>query len=156
MTDYEDLSERFQWPDYLVFSLMLAVSAVIGIIYGCFGKKQDTSEFLMAGKSMTTFPVAMSLIARYVCINNHTHYRIMCIINCICKRLSYIDIHVYIRCITKLFYSRCSVSCLLSPYWERLLKCTSLASYTGWLASPTYLWCPLPPICTSQYSISCR
>ncbi|KAK3884534.1 hypothetical protein Pcinc_011207 [Petrolisthes cinctipes] len=45
---------------------MLLVSAVIGIFYGCFGKKQDTKEFLMAGKSMTTFPVAMSLIASFM------------------------------------------------------------------------------------------
>ncbi|XP_045109489.1 sodium-coupled monocarboxylate transporter 2-like [Portunus trituberculatus] len=66
MTDLTHLSDRFQWPDYLVFALMLVVSAVIGIIYGCFGKKQNTSEFLMAGKSMTTFPVAMSLIASFM------------------------------------------------------------------------------------------
>lgn len=66
MSSLENLADRFQWPDYLVFSLMLAVSAVIGIIYGCFGKKQDTQEFLMAGKSMTTFPVAMSLIASFM------------------------------------------------------------------------------------------
>ncbi|XP_050725454.1 sodium-coupled monocarboxylate transporter 1-like [Eriocheir sinensis] len=64
--DLTKLADRFQWPDYLVFALMLAVSAVIGIIYGCFGKKQDTNEFLMAGKSMTTFPVAMSLIASFM------------------------------------------------------------------------------------------
>lgn len=63
-TDVSELADRFTWADYLVFSCMLAVSAVIGIFYGCFGKKQDTNEFLMAGKSMTTFPVAMSLIAR--------------------------------------------------------------------------------------------
>ncbi|KAK8751797.1 hypothetical protein OTU49_010357 [Cherax quadricarinatus] len=60
------LVDRFTWIDYLVFCLMLAVSAVIGIFYGCFGKKQDTKEFLMAGKSMTTFPVAMSLIASFM------------------------------------------------------------------------------------------
>ncbi|KAG7158327.1 Sodium-coupled monocarboxylate transporter 2-like 3 [Homarus americanus] len=58
--------DRFTWHDYVVFGCMLAVSAIIGIFYGFFGKKQDTNEFLMAGKSMTTFPVAMSLIARYI------------------------------------------------------------------------------------------
>ncbi len=49
------------------FILMLAISAGIGIMYGCTGQKQKTTnEFLMAGRSMGTFPVAMSLIARYI------------------------------------------------------------------------------------------
>lgn len=64
--DVGDLANRFGWADYAVFGAMLAVSAIIGIFYGCFGKKQDTNEFLMAGKSMTTFPVAMSLIASFM------------------------------------------------------------------------------------------
>ncbi|XP_063602363.1 sodium-coupled monocarboxylate transporter 1-like [Penaeus indicus] len=63
----QDLAEHFTWVDYTVFGLMLAVSAAIGIFYGlCSKKKQDTKEFLMAGKSMTTFPVAMSLIASFM------------------------------------------------------------------------------------------
>ncbi|XP_069191765.1 sodium-coupled monocarboxylate transporter 1-like [Procambarus clarkii] len=61
-----ELADRFTWIDYTVFGLMLGVSAVIGIFYGCFGKKQDTKDFLVAGKSMTTFPVAMSLIASFM------------------------------------------------------------------------------------------
>lgn len=61
----EELSSRFKWPEYIVFAVMLAVSAGIGLFYGCFGKGQKTtSEFLMAGRSMSTFPAAMSLIAR--------------------------------------------------------------------------------------------
>ena len=46
---------------------MLLLSAAIGVYYGFFAKKEsddDTEEFLMAGKSMGTFPIAMSLIAR--------------------------------------------------------------------------------------------
>ena len=63
--DEEDLSARFKWPEYVVFGAMLAVSAGIGVFYGCFGGKQKTtSEFLMASRSMGTFPMAMSLIAR--------------------------------------------------------------------------------------------
>lgn len=59
------LANQFGWEDYLVFSLMLIISAAIGVYYGFFAnKKNDTKEFLMAGKSMTTFPIAMSLIAR--------------------------------------------------------------------------------------------
>lgn len=61
----EELIKRFTWFDYFVFGMMLALSAGIGVFYGCFGKKmKDTKQFLMAGKNMTTFPVAMSLIAR--------------------------------------------------------------------------------------------
>ncbi|XP_037772457.1 sodium-coupled monocarboxylate transporter 1-like [Penaeus monodon] len=62
----DELVERFTWIDYTVFGLMLAISAAIGIFYGVCGKKQNTSDFLMAGKSMTTFPVAMSLIASFM------------------------------------------------------------------------------------------
>jgi len=62
-----DLVQRFGWPDYLVFAAMLAVSAVIGVYYACIGGKQSTTdEFLMAGRNMGTFPVAMSLIASFM------------------------------------------------------------------------------------------
>ncbi|XP_045030203.1 sodium-coupled monocarboxylate transporter 1 isoform X2 [Daphnia magna] len=65
--DTEKLISRFGWPDYLVFVAMLSVSAIIGIYYACAGGKQSTtSEFLMAGRSMSTFPVAMSLIASFM------------------------------------------------------------------------------------------
>ena len=57
----------FGWPDYLVFGSMLAVSAAIGVYYACVGGKQkSTAEFLMAGRNMGTFPVAMSLIASFI------------------------------------------------------------------------------------------
>jgi len=62
----EHLRELFKWPEYLVFSAMLLMSAAIGVFYGCVGGKQKTTgEFLMANRQMGTFPVAMSLIARY-------------------------------------------------------------------------------------------
>ncbi|CAL4086674.1 unnamed protein product [Meganyctiphanes norvegica] len=61
-----DVSAQFTWLDYVVFSLMLAASASIGVFFGCFGKKQNSSEFLRAGKSMGTFPVSMSLIASFM------------------------------------------------------------------------------------------
>ncbi|XP_046639502.1 sodium-coupled monocarboxylate transporter 1-like [Daphnia pulicaria] len=65
--DPETLISRFGWPDYLVFAAMLSVSAIIGVYYACAGGKQSTtSEFLMAGRSMSTFPVAMSLIASFM------------------------------------------------------------------------------------------
>lgn len=55
----------FGWTDYTLFSGLLGVSVLIGIYFGCFGKKQDnTTEYLLGGKSMTCFPVSMSLVAR--------------------------------------------------------------------------------------------
>lgn len=53
------------WYDYILFSLMLFVSAVIGIYFGFFAKKQSTSkEYLMGGKEMKVLPIAISLVAR--------------------------------------------------------------------------------------------
>lgn len=58
------ISDLFGWPEYVVFGLMLAVSAGIGLFYGCTGNKQKTtSEFLMGGRSLGIFPIASSLIA---------------------------------------------------------------------------------------------
>lgn len=60
-------STLFGWADYLVFGLMLGVSAAIGIYYAVIGrKKNSTREFLMAGRNMNTFPVSMSLIASFM------------------------------------------------------------------------------------------
>lgn len=55
----------FGWLDYLLFFIMLGLSALIGVYFGFFGKKQDnTIEYLLGGKAMSIFPIAMSLIAR--------------------------------------------------------------------------------------------
>ncbi|XP_076041758.1 sodium-coupled monocarboxylate transporter 2-like [Oratosquilla oratoria] len=65
--EIDTLHNRFTWVDYCSFGIMLLVSAGIGVFFGCCGKKQgDTSEFLMASKSMGSFPVAMSLIASFM------------------------------------------------------------------------------------------
>jgi len=54
---------EFAWPEYIVFSLILASSLGIGIFYGFFGSKNKTNEeFLMAGRNMKIFPVTLSLI----------------------------------------------------------------------------------------------
>ncbi|KAF2899872.1 hypothetical protein ILUMI_06320 [Ignelater luminosus] len=54
----------FSWVDYALFSLMFGLSGIIGIYYGCFGNKQATTkDYLHGGKTMKTFPVAMSLMA---------------------------------------------------------------------------------------------
>jgi len=54
-----------EWPDYFVFSAVLAISVSIGIFYGCFGSKQKTTkEYLLADRKMSSIPVALSMICR--------------------------------------------------------------------------------------------
>ncbi|XP_035658838.1 sodium-coupled monocarboxylate transporter 1-like [Branchiostoma floridae] len=63
-----DLETRYfgVW-DYVVFGVMLCVSASIGLYYACTGGRQRTQkEFLMADKSMSVVPVAMSLLASFI------------------------------------------------------------------------------------------
>lgn len=57
---------QFSTEDYSVFAVMLTVSAAIGVYFGFFqGKKQQTMEdYLLGGRQMKTFPIAVSLIAR--------------------------------------------------------------------------------------------
>ncbi|NXB08621.1 SC5A8 protein, partial [Cnemophilus loriae] len=53
--------------DYVVFAAMLLISAIIGIYYAFVGGGQKTSkEFLMAGRSMSAVPVALSLTASFM------------------------------------------------------------------------------------------
>ncbi|KAG8232978.1 hypothetical protein J437_LFUL012625 [Ladona fulva] len=63
-----DQNRYFDALDYSVFALLLAMSAMIGVYFAFFAKKkQDTTdEYLMGGKSMGVFPIAMSLIASYI------------------------------------------------------------------------------------------
>ncbi|XP_076280092.1 sodium-coupled monocarboxylate transporter 1 [Lasioglossum baleicum] len=57
----------FGWTDYTLFTGLLGISVLIGIYFGCFGKKQNnTTEYLLGGKTMTWFPVSMSLIASHI------------------------------------------------------------------------------------------
>ncbi|NWR34960.1 SC5A8 protein, partial [Tachuris rubrigastra] len=53
--------------DYVVFAAMLLISAVIGVYYAFVGGGQKTSkDFLMAGRSMSALPVALSLTASFM------------------------------------------------------------------------------------------
>ncbi|NXR73047.1 SC5A8 protein, partial [Pycnonotus jocosus] len=53
--------------DYVVFAAMLLISAIIGIYYAFVGGGQKTSkDFLMAGRSMSAVPVALSLTASFM------------------------------------------------------------------------------------------
>jgi Na+/proline symporter len=56
--------QRFGPVDYVVFVFMLLICALIGVYYGfCAGKVSEV-EYLMGGRNMQTFPVAVSLVAR--------------------------------------------------------------------------------------------
>lgn len=56
---------QFAWYDYCIFCVMLGSSVVIGIYFGCFGKKQNSAqEYLLGGKNMKVLPIAISLVAR--------------------------------------------------------------------------------------------
>ncbi|XP_067005526.2 sodium-coupled monocarboxylate transporter 1 [Anabrus simplex] len=57
--------QRFGIVDYVVFVLMLLMSAAIGVYYGFFSGKVTADDYLMGGRTMNTFPVAMSLIASF-------------------------------------------------------------------------------------------
>lgn len=68
MDEENVVKKYFDAIDYVVFAIMLVVSALIGVYFAFFAKvKQNTtSEYLMGGKTMGIFPISMSLIARYV------------------------------------------------------------------------------------------
>ncbi|NXL70015.1 SC5A8 protein, partial [Leptocoma aspasia] len=58
---------RFTVWDYVVFAAMLLISAIIGIYYAFVGGGQKSSkDFLMAGRSMSALPVALSLTASFM------------------------------------------------------------------------------------------
>jgi len=65
--EYDFQENRFVVWDYVVFAIILGIASVIGLYYGCTGNKQSsTSEFLMAGRSMSVLPVALSLLASFM------------------------------------------------------------------------------------------
>ncbi|XP_045514674.1 sodium-coupled monocarboxylate transporter 1-like isoform X1 [Pieris brassicae] len=60
----------FAVGDYVVFGTLCSLSCAGGIWYSAVGSRtkavRDLKDYLLGGKSMSTFPVAMSLIASYV------------------------------------------------------------------------------------------
>lgn len=61
--------QKFDWPDYLVFVMMLLSCLLIGIYFGFIQKKSKKSseaaaDYLVGGRNMQVFPIVMSLIAR--------------------------------------------------------------------------------------------
>ncbi|KAH7966049.1 hypothetical protein HPB49_013486 [Dermacentor silvarum] len=61
------LVSRFTIWDYLVFCGMLVVSSAIGVYCAFVGtKKVSTDEFLMGGRQLSAFPVALSILASFM------------------------------------------------------------------------------------------
>ncbi|KAL9897340.1 sodium-coupled monocarboxylate transporter 2-like isoform 1-T1 [Glossina fuscipes fuscipes] len=66
MPSMENTMKSFSFGvvDYIVFGIMLTVSASIGAYFGFFSKsKNTTDEYLLGGKKMKTIPIAISLVA---------------------------------------------------------------------------------------------
>ena len=62
-----DNSRQFGTWDWILFAAMLVVSAGIGIFYACVGKKKNTTgDFLMGGRNMQLFPVAISILVSFM------------------------------------------------------------------------------------------
>ncbi|KHJ46544.1 transporter, SSS family [Trichuris suis] len=56
----------FSTVDYAIFGISLAIPAIIGIYYGCFGAGQKTSRDVLLGSSkLGVIPVALALIGTY-------------------------------------------------------------------------------------------
>lgn len=55
---------HFGWVDYLIFTLTLTMSLMIGIYHAWKGSANSTMEYLLGGKTMGIFPIAMSFAAR--------------------------------------------------------------------------------------------
>lgn len=66
--EIKDDLHSFGTYDYVVFGLTLAICAVVGVYYAFWGKnkesKDDEAEYLVGGRNMSVFPVALSLVAR--------------------------------------------------------------------------------------------
>lgn len=60
--------DRFSVVDYVVFSIMLLISALIGMWYGCRpgAKQKTTAEYLLGGREMKTWPVAISVLVSFL------------------------------------------------------------------------------------------
>ena len=61
------IKNTFGVLDYVLFSLLLVVSAGIGLFYAIKDRKrQNTKDFLLAGRNMSAIPVGLSLLASFM------------------------------------------------------------------------------------------
>jgi Na+/proline symporter len=74
MATSDSWPKLFTWVDYFLFALTLVVSSLVGIYHAWRGASGSTSDYLMGGRKMPIFPVAMSLAARYLLHNSIFFY----------------------------------------------------------------------------------
>lgn len=61
------VSKRFSTVDYVIFAAVLGISAGIGAYFAWKDRqKKDIDDFLLAGRNMSPFPVALSLLASFM------------------------------------------------------------------------------------------
>ena len=59
--------KEFGVVDYVLFILTLLISAGIGIFYAIWDRKKNTpQDFLLGGRNMSVFPVALSLMVTFM------------------------------------------------------------------------------------------
>ncbi|XP_046554450.1 sodium-coupled monocarboxylate transporter 1-like isoform X1 [Haliotis rubra] len=64
---YTGQKKTFTIPDYVLFSLTLAISAGIGLFYAIKDRnKVNSKDYLLGGKDMNILPVAMSLLVTFL------------------------------------------------------------------------------------------
>ncbi|XP_053402515.1 sodium-coupled monocarboxylate transporter 1-like [Mercenaria mercenaria] len=60
-------TNTFHWLDYLIFILMLVISAAVGLFYAIKDRRnQSTANFLLGGRRMSILPVTLSLMASFL------------------------------------------------------------------------------------------
>ena len=57
--------DTFQWADFLVFGLVLAISTVIGIVFAFRDRNKSSNEYMMGGGDVSPAPIAMSLAVTF-------------------------------------------------------------------------------------------
>ncbi|KAG8293154.1 hypothetical protein J6590_025253 [Homalodisca vitripennis] len=55
---------KFDWVEYSVVGIMLLLSLLVGVYYTFFDKQKTFADYMLGGKTMSIFPVTMSLVAR--------------------------------------------------------------------------------------------
>lgn len=61
----EEKLEIFQWADFVVFGIVLGISAIIGIVFGYRDRNKSSDEYMMGGGNVNPVPIAMSLATTF-------------------------------------------------------------------------------------------
>ena len=113
---------KFSPWDYVVFSLVLALSAAIGLFYGCTGGKQKTTkEFLMADRKMNFFPVALSLLASFMSGKQWRIYIVKFWMRTLPLQSNFLHSHAVVRKIGQILGWHPAPFDFGAPFWESLV-----------------------------------